>query len=1204
MKRLSILLLTALVALAISCQQSNSEEQKDKKACSEDRLEGQTLYLADGGWRLWPDTAAAWEDDEIYLPGEYVLGDLPVNMPTGGWEALSADKGIEVVLPSTVEEHYWGEFQWRDYTDPEYTYATNNDTAVKNGAYEGVSWWWKEIEIPESFEGKNVWLTIRGARLRAEVFLNGQLVGYNIINEVSFKCDLSQAMKPGEKNLLAIRITSPGGRYDWQDFRYTEWGGHRFQMSHGFGGVDRGMEISAHEKVYIEDFYIFNTENNGQIVANAEIKNTTEEAFKGEIRYWVSEKESGKEVLTDKLEIELAPGQLSKIEKTLTYADAKLWDMDNPHLYTCRASIVPADGSEYEESAERTFGFRWFEADGVGENAVLRLNGKRIRLISAISWGFWGYNGLFPTPELAEREVKAARAFGMNCIQFHRNVGKTEVLDAQDRIGLYRYMEPGGGLTAFGEEYTTGAANSPEKPVDDSGENGQAKTFAEKYMEHKIIQMVKDHRSHPSLLIYNIQNEISPDLQNPRVFHVLRKIHELDPSRVVMVKSGIPPINQAWMQPYSDEVLHDEGDGYSGMWDRHTVGGPGVWMDDMYTNPDTFTHNPLNDPYFEGPERKDWAKQEIITWGEMLGAAVTDNHALIVNEIEGGKGKSFDYNDHKEILDAYKEFLDKWDFRSAYPTAGDLFVDIGNKCYEFWGRTIETTRLSEENDFLVISGWESTAIENHSGLVDAYRNFKGDPDILKAHFAPLRPVVKLRKLVVPKGEKAMLDVFLLNESGENAGNKLKLTMKTPGGKSMELGYYDLPAFDADRFVYPGGRDILSPVLEEDGYYSFRLELANDASVYTEDKVLVLSPTVSEEKLPGSIALITEVKGLQDKLAPLTGNKIETHDPAKNYDLVIAAYESTLGSVYRFPEDIDFKKTDEDKLYRSVTYAGGRYLKYSFTGLKGSKAKVIIHFCSTDDDKPGSRVFDVRANGKAVIKNLDMYLAAGAPLTAFTKTINAPIEDGRVDIDMPRGSRGYFCAIEVIDDENHLRYNCGGDAYTDAEGNNWIKYRPSIMISEKLLEKVKNGETNLLVMLHGDASATVFGDYMDEKGVFECIGNMGQAWASWMGSWYFVREHALYEGMPVNTVMKSYYQTPVLDATGLLVDGSNIEIAAAYSRDHQRNIGAGSFTVSYGKGKIVVHTIAGLLAGLQDKQTGIHPVMAKRLFSNSLKYLKK
>mgnify|MGYP000019546178 CR=1 FL=1 len=43
---------------------------------------------------------------------------------------------------------------------------------------------------------------------------------------------------------------------------------------------------------------------------------------------------------------------------------------------------------ELVDKDSRRFGFRWFEASGIGEDAVFRLNGKRIMLRSAISWSF------------------------------------------------------------------------------------------------------------------------------------------------------------------------------------------------------------------------------------------------------------------------------------------------------------------------------------------------------------------------------------------------------------------------------------------------------------------------------------------------------------------------------------------------------------------------------------------------------------------------------------------------------------------------------------------------------------------------------------------------------------------------------------------------------------------------------------------------
>src|SRR5438045_3615440 len=96
------------------------------------------------------------------------------------------------------------------------------------------------------------------------------------------------------------------------------------------------------------------------------------------------------------------------------------------------------------------FGFRSFAPSGLGTNAIFRLNNRRIKLYSSISWGFWGLNGLFPTPELAEKEVTQAKKLNLNCLNFHRNLAKEDVLRAHDRLGLLRYLEPGAGKLAIG----------------------------------------------------------------------------------------------------------------------------------------------------------------------------------------------------------------------------------------------------------------------------------------------------------------------------------------------------------------------------------------------------------------------------------------------------------------------------------------------------------------------------------------------------------------------------------------------------------------------------------------------------------------------------------------------------------------------------------------------------------------------------------
>ncbi|HLP18054.1 MAG TPA: hypothetical protein VK470_17485, partial [Bacteroidota bacterium] len=170
-------------------------------------------------------------------------------------------------------------------------------------------------------------------------------------------------------------------------------------------------------------------------------------------------------------------------------------------------------------------------------------------------------------------------------------------------------------------------------------------------------------------------------------------------------------------------------------------------------------------------------------------------------------------------------------------------------------------------------------------------------------------------------------------------------------------------------------------------------------------------------------------------------------------------------------------------------------------------------------------------------------------------------------------------------------------------NRFIRSRnePPKLFDKGILDEVRKG-LPLVVLAEGDAAAEAIGKELSDAGAFEYQGILGESRASWMGSWYFVRAHPLYDGLPVNCAMASYYQTPVTGGAGLIVDGKYVEVAAGYARDHSREIGAGSLTTKLGAGKIVIHTIPGMVSQLAgESSVGIHPVIFRRLLSNSLIY---
>ena len=412
--------------------------------------------IPDTGWTLWLDREAKWKDDTLYLPEDVIVANLPTNAPTRGWawvergcpfpeaaqctderasHAADQHEGpIPVTLPGTVEQHFWGANGTRPYTPEEYRYAAD-DPIPQNGAYFGVSWWYRSIDIPKEWSGKRIFLHIRAAHLRAEVYLNRKLVGYSILEELPFECDLTPAAKPGEENHLAIRITNPFGRYDWVDGLNAQWGAVKLYRSHGFGGLDRGMTLSAHIGLLrVRDAWVLNTTTSDAIKVFLEVEGEANsfQTLDNRLIYELQESQTGKTLARSGigyiLTVERAAtkGQTAIYSLTITCPDAQLWQLNHPTLYKLVLGIT---GKIANDSLERfadtrtiPFAFRTFGPEGVGTNGLFCLNGKRIRLYSAISWGYWGINGMFPTPELAEKEVTQAKKLNLNCLNLKRSL--------------------------------------------------------------------------------------------------------------------------------------------------------------------------------------------------------------------------------------------------------------------------------------------------------------------------------------------------------------------------------------------------------------------------------------------------------------------------------------------------------------------------------------------------------------------------------------------------------------------------------------------------------------------------------------------------------------------------------------------------------------------------------------------------------------
>ena len=235
-----LLLSTALILSSVSVNAQNGR---------------QTIDLSGEGWHLMVDKQAPWRNDHLFPPLKITdLGKLPVNAPTGGWDVLNA-ANMAVRVPGSVAEY------------------TNHNPQPRPEHFLGVSWWYRTIDIPANLKDKRIVINFESVRFRAEVYLDGKLVAYDVVGDSPFSADITEAVKNGGKHTLAVRVTNPGGQYHWQDYEGFRWGKYEMPAGRGFGGITGTVDMEITNKTYIDDIYMQNTAASDSVNAIVTIYN-------------------------------------------------------------------------------------------------------------------------------------------------------------------------------------------------------------------------------------------------------------------------------------------------------------------------------------------------------------------------------------------------------------------------------------------------------------------------------------------------------------------------------------------------------------------------------------------------------------------------------------------------------------------------------------------------------------------------------------------------------------------------------------------------------------------------------------------------------------------------------------------------------------------------------------------------------------------
>ena len=618
-------------------------------------------------------------NDSLYLP-PVNLENLSTNPPGKGWDHLEDPLLQKTKLPATVEQYFWD---------------NSTDTAWGAGDYSGVSWFTSTIEIPAYLEGKLIFLDFESVRLRAEVYVNQNLAGYDCIGNTPFRAEITEHIHYGGKNQIAIRITDPGGNFYWEDYHLDTWGKQFIPPSHGFGGITGQVKLLAMDQTFIEDLYIQNQPEIDQIQIHATLENRHNDHQSGILHYEVRSPDNNKVVaVIQSGPVKLDPGS-NRLDTLITIPDHLSWSPDQPSLYSLNA--IWNGGQGEADAMTKKFGLRWFEARDVNGSTAFYLNNKRIFITSAISWGFWPENGIFPTPELAEKQIRNLKTLGLNMFNFHRAIGQTRLFDQADELGMLVYEEPGG--------YRCPYENIWFWKEDDASNTIPASEvqFAWQWRREKLFRMIKRDRSHPSLVIYNMGNEMLMD-PDPQHKKDIADAHRLDPSRYITFSSHsfhpvfFPeyPEGDCPLEPAEAKLFMKPNDHryyYQGWWDNHHALGEGCYLDRYYKGTHDYNLYSAN-------------KSEIVFYGEEGAIHAPARLDSIVPYLDRNAISGWDSEYYRKSHQQLHSFLQLKGFADVGITLESLSTDFANNSYYYHGKMIENCRIGNTVDAYVINGLE------------------------------------------------------------------------------------------------------------------------------------------------------------------------------------------------------------------------------------------------------------------------------------------------------------------------------------------------------------------------------------------------------------------------------------------------------------------------------------------------------------------
>ena len=410
--------------------------------------------------------------------------DLPQNITDPSVNTSSWD---DITVPGNWEVQGHGV---AIYTNHGYEFKPRNPQPPLLPEANPVGVYRRDIEIPASWDNRDIYLHIGGAKSGLYVYLNGKEVGYSEDSKNPAEFLINKYLQPG-KNVLTLKIFrwSTGSYLECQDF---------WRMS----GIERDVFLWSQPKASIQDFRVVSTLDdtytNGIFKLAVDLKNHTQETKNLNVGYELLDAK-GNLMASEANDIWVSPASPQTASFEYDLKNVAPWSAEHPNLYKLLMTIK--EDGKVIEVVPFNVGFRRFEMkqiDQVAENGkpytVLLFNGQPVKFKGVNIHEHNPETGHYVTEELMRKDFELMKQNNINAVRLCHYPQDRKFYELCDEYGLYVYDEAN--IESHGMYYS----------LKKGGTLGNNPEWLIPHMD-RTMNMYERNKNYPSVTFWSLGNE-------------------------------------------------------------------------------------------------------------------------------------------------------------------------------------------------------------------------------------------------------------------------------------------------------------------------------------------------------------------------------------------------------------------------------------------------------------------------------------------------------------------------------------------------------------------------------------------------------------------------------------------------------------------------------------------------------------------------